>query len=195
MPMHWDTQSDLPSRDYVCGHCGRDVSSAVGFNGNIPERGSTSTYRVASYLCHRCGKPTFFDRDNSQVPGPPFGRHVEKLPSDVAAVYDEARNCMKVNGYTAAVLCCRKLLMHLAHEKGAEEGRTFHEYVEYLSVAGYTPPDSKQRVHRIREMGNEANHEIKLMGRADAEELLTFIGMLLFFMYEGADEPATKAES
>ena len=35
-----------------------------------------------------------------------------------------------------------------------------------------------------RKRGNEATHEIKLMSQTDAKELLTFIEMLLRFVYE-----------
>ena len=36
----------------------------------------------------------------------------------------------------------------------------------------------------IRKKGNEANHEIRLMKKADAEELISFSEMLLKFIYE-----------
>jgi len=52
---------------------------------------------------------------------------------DVASLHAEARSCVTVNAFTSAVLTCRKLLMHLAVEKGAPEGKSFLEYVEYLS--------------------------------------------------------------
>jgi len=60
-----------------------------------------------------------------QFPGPPFGNAVNSLPPDVAALYGEARSCMTVNSFTSAVLTCRKLLMHIAVEKKAPEGKSF----------------------------------------------------------------------
>jgi hypothetical protein len=78
------------------------------------------------YICHFCHKPTFFERDGKQTPGPAFGGHVEHVPSkEVEALYDESRNCMKVNAYTAAVMCCRKLLINVAVSEGAKEGLKF----------------------------------------------------------------------
>ena len=74
--------------------------------------------------------------------------------------------------------------MHVAVEKGAEEGKPFLEYVEYLSQKGYVPPDGKGWVDYIRTKGNEANHEIKIMSFADASDLITFSEMLLKFVYE-----------
>jgi hypothetical protein len=37
---------------------------------------------------------------------------------------------LTVSAFTSAVLTCRKLLMHLAVEKGAQPGKSFLEYVE-----------------------------------------------------------------
>jgi hypothetical protein len=119
-----------------------------------------------------------------QYPGAPFGEGVASVPKEVSGLYDEARSCMTVNSYTSAVLTCRKILMHIAVEKGAPVGKTFQEYVEYLSQKGYVPPDGKGWVDHIRVKGNEANHEIKMMAEVDAADLITFAEMLLKFIYE-----------
>ena len=58
------------------------------------------------------------------------------------------------------------------------------EYVQYLSDKGYVPPDGKEWVDHIRKKGNEANHEISIMGESDAKDLLGFTEMLLRFIYE-----------
>jgi hypothetical protein len=91
---------------------------------------------------------------------------------------------MTVNSFTSAVLTCRKLLMHIAVAKGAAPGKSFMEYVEYLDQKNYIPPDGKGWVDYIRKKGNEANHEIKIMSVADASDLITFLEMLLKFVYE-----------
>jgi Domain of unknown function (DUF4145) len=74
--------------------------------------------------------------------------------------------------------------MHIAVEQGASEGQTFVKYVDYLAAKGYVPPNGRAWVDHIRSKSNEANHEITQMSRADAEELLTFVGMLLKIVYE-----------
>jgi hypothetical protein len=106
------------------------------------------------------------------------------LPADIAALYNEARNCMAVHSYTAAVLICRKLLMNIAVSQKAKENQAFIHYVDYLASQGYVPPNGRTWVDRIRTKGNEATHEIKLMSQPDAEELLSFTEMLLKFVYE-----------
>jgi hypothetical protein len=91
---------------------------------------------------------------------------------------------MTVNSLTSVVLTCRKLLMHIAVEKGAPTGKSFLEYVEYLADKGFVPPDGKGWVDHIRKKGNEANHEIKIMSSDDASDLIAFSEMLLKFVYE-----------
>ena len=120
----------------------------------------------------------------NQTPGFPYGNTVNSIPSDVETLYNEARNCTSCSAYTASVLCCRKLLMNIAVSKGAEEGLNFIEYIEYLSDKNFIPPNGKDWVDHIRTKGNEATHEIAIMKKEDAEELITFIEMLLKFIYE-----------
>ena len=174
----WSNISGLEPKDFVCGHCGRDVSPNLGYVDS--KRGRSI------YVCHRCGKPNYFDHED-QVPGALFGGEVNDIPDeakDVGSLYDEARQCASVNAYTAAVLCCRKLLMNVAVSKGADEGQTFAAYVSFLSDKNFVPPDAKEWVDHIRKVGNIATHEIQIMDRDIAEELITFSEMLLKIIYE-----------
>ncbi len=74
--------------------------------------------------------------------------------------------------------------MNIAVTQGAEAGKSFISYVEYLANHGYVPPNGKGWVDHIRKKGNEATHEIALMQQSDAEELISFAEMLLKFIYE-----------
>ena len=74
--------------------------------------------------------------------------------------------------------------MNVAVDKGATEGQAVQQYVDYLDDNGFVPPESKGWVDHIRDRGNDANHEIALMKQADAERLITFLGMLLKIIYE-----------
>jgi hypothetical protein len=147
---------------------------------------SSREHRI--YIYPVCDIPTFFLRDASgllvQIPDTPFSSTVNHLPEDIRNLYDEARGCMAINAYTASVLASRKLLMNIAVAKGAAEGLRFIEYVDYFVDQHFVPPNSREWVDHIRKKGNEATHEIALMGREDAEELLTFLEMLLKFIFE-----------
>ncbi len=103
---------------------------------------------------------------------------------DVKTLYDEARSAASCNAFTAAILCCRKLLMNIAVSKGAEEGLKFIEYVDFLANKGYIPPDGKGWVDQIRIKGNEATHEIKIKSKEETVQIIRFCEMLLRFVYE-----------
>lgn len=130
-----------------------------------------------------CDHPTLFHADR-QIPGVSPGAEVGHLPKDIEALYTEARGCTGNSNFTAAVLVCRKLLMNIAVSLGAESGNPFIHYVGYLADKGYVPPGGKGWVDHIRTKGNEATHEIVLMNKTDAEELISFTEMLLKFIYE-----------
>lgn len=106
------------------------------------------------------------------------------LPKGVEQLYEEARNCISVNAFNSSILSCRKLLMNVAHSKGAEEGKKFIYYVDYLNTNHYIPPNSLAWVDHIRKKGNQATHEILNMTRDDAMELLDFTEILLRNVFE-----------
>lgn len=177
---NWHNIITIPSRNYQCGYCNKDVASKEGYE----LRQSNSSQRLAYiYICGGCNRPTYFARD-SQTPSPILGNEVDSLPEKIANTYHEARQCTKVGAFTACVLVCRKMLMHIAVEQGADENKSFFHYVEYLADNGYVPPNGRGWVDHIRQKGNEANHEIVLMSKNEAIELLSFIEMLLKFIYE-----------
>lgn len=174
--MVWQALNQIESRKFRCGFCGNIVAADRGYFDNSAHN------RI--YPCPHCQKPSFLDAAGNQFPGIAPGNDVGHLPSELEAIYNEARRCVSVNAYTAAVLACRKLLMHVAVQQKADHGKTFIYYVEYLANNGYVPPNGKGWVDHIRKKGNEATHEIVLMKEEDATELISFAEMLLKFIYE-----------
>ncbi|MBM4056483.1 MAG: DUF4145 domain-containing protein [Planctomycetes bacterium] len=178
----WQNIGSLSSRSFICGYCGNPLASEKGWYATFVV--DNKIHRLI-YICHHCEKATFFDEKGIQTPGVTFGNTVSDIPEkDVELLYEEARKCTASGCFTAAVLCCRKLLMHIAVSKKAKTGASFVEYVEYLVSNHYVPPDSKDWVDHIRKKGNEANHEICIMSSDDAKELLSFMEMILKFLYE-----------
>ena len=173
--MVWTSQQGLVSKEYKCGYCGYVIASSLGYNSN---------HGQAIHVCSHCMKPSFFDREGNQVPDVVPGNEVQHLPDELEALYREARNSVSVSSYTGSVLLCRKLLMNIAVTQGAEEGKPFIFYVTYLADNGFIPPNGKGWVDHIRKKGNEATHEIALMKKEDAEELISFAEMLMKFIYE-----------
>ncbi len=180
---NWYKLQRLENQAFICGYCNTNVSSIDGYK--LGEHGDGSGKQVASlHICPNCGGPIFFTQSGEYRPSPALGNTVQYVPNELNKLYEEARRCTSENCYTGSVLLCRKMLMNIAVEQGAKEGRQFIEYVTYLSDNGYTPPSGKHWVDHIRKKGNEATHEIAVMSKDDANELIIFIEMLLKFIYE-----------
>ena len=182
--INWSCK-DIPSKSYICGYCGNYLASNKGWQADTNIPGTNIPARVYIYICHNCSSPTYFDCDSKQTPGPLIGETVKNIKDEsVSKLYDEARKAIGSGGNTAAVLCCRKILMHIAVSEGAKEGKNFLDYVNYLAENSLIPPRSKGWVDYIRLKGNEANHEITIMTPDDAEKLIKFTEMLLKILYE-----------
>ena len=179
LPGDWqpgEKWTDIPS--WTCGHCGALTVSARTY-----ASGSASDVYAWIRICNGCNRPNYFE-GNLRTPGALVGRRVPDVPKEVNVLYEEARAGAGIGAHTSAVLALRKLLMHIAVERGAKAGLAFLAYVQYLGDKGYVPPDGQSWVDRIRRKGNEANHEIVMMDEAASKELLNFTEMLLRFMYE-----------
>lgn len=178
----WQNQQDLTSRGYTCGYCDRPLASARGWSGKSEDNPDDV---ACIFICHHCTGPTLIDHEGRQWPGAACGNAVDGIPRrTVSDLYDEARRAAAAGAHTAAVLCCRKLLMNLAVSKGAQVGQSFASYIDYLTARHYIAPDAKDWVDHIRAEGGEASHEILIMCADDARDLLAFCEMLLKTVFE-----------
>ena len=172
-----DGSSDNSWLAYTCAYCGTKVTGAVvAIYQNDP-------VDVRWLLCPNCTEGSVKSRGRLS-PGPEFGPKIDGLPTDVAAAYGEARRCMQVTAYTAAELICRKILMHVAVDKGAPEGESFANYLSFLESKGYITPPMKGWVDLIRKSGNDATHRIAAPARESAESNVMFTAELLRLVYE-----------
>jgi hypothetical protein len=179
----WKNPTTLRAESFVCGYCGDKVSSEKGYS--LVARNNLDHQVGGVFICPNCRGPTYLvPPQKLKFPGNSFGHSVAHVPNSLNTLYQEARDCTAAGCYTAAVLVCRKMLMNIAVEQGAQQNLAFIAYVDYLSAQGFVPPNGKQWVDHIRKKGNEANHEIALMSDSDAKELIIFVEMLLKFIYE-----------
>ena len=175
----WNAVSTMEPRDFTCGYCGRWVGADAGYSDG------TKPQQKRIYICPFCSSPTFFKHPTGPgVPGPLCGGTVGHLPKDVASLYEEARRCMSASSPTAAVMVCRKILMHVAVDHDAAEGLKFAQYVEWLDANRHITAKAKPWVDHIRRTANEANHEIRIMSPEEGKRLITFVEMLLKNAYE-----------
>ena len=164
--------------DYKCGHCGNKGNGAV-----VAIYPKTSP-PVKWVMCPTCSHGSVIDRNGITYPAPKFGDELIGLPKDVLGAYEEARNCMSVNAYSACTLLCRKILMHVAVDKGDKEGRFFTDYIDYLKKTGYITKAMDDWVDKIREGGNDSTHKIPPASEGKAKNILLFTIQLLRNVYE-----------
>lgn len=159
---------------YCCGHCNTKVSGAV-----------VAHHEGTRWLqCPNCGQGSVLDQLGNVHPGVAYGPHIEGLPDSVARACQQAPRCLSVAAYTGSDLISRKILAHVAVDKGASEGGPFVSYLDYLEAQGYITPPMRSWVGMIRTHGNKAAHLLEEPDQARAESTLMFTAELLRIIYE-----------
>ena len=112
----WTHIQGIKVHAFTCGYCGQNVASEKGWTANRMD----VDHRAAEiYICPNCTRPTFFSVYDDRMPAAAMGAAIADIDDpSVEQLYNEARRAASSGCYTAAVLCCRKLLMHIAVAKG-----------------------------------------------------------------------------
>jgi len=180
----WGNLLDIGRQTYTCSYCSSITAPSNGYC-TTRDGGQRQGF---IFICPNCNRPTYiYTESNDHLfisPQAMMGATIEGLPDDIDQLYNEARQSTGVGAYTSAVLTCRKILMHVAVSRDADENLTFLNYVDYLDENNYIPAEARGWVDHIRERSNDANHEIEIMSNQDAEDLITFTEMLLRIIYE-----------
>ncbi|GAB2655140.1 hypothetical protein GCM10027088_36850 [Nocardia goodfellowii] len=112
------------------------------------------------------------------------------LQGDELTAWIEVRSCLSVGATTAAVMLCRKLLYHVAvsHNLPAKDknGRapTYMEAVKHLESEGVITKHMRPWVDRIKDIGNEANHDLPAIPYSQAMDVAKFTRQLIHLAYE-----------
>lgn len=187
----WKNTSKIESTPFICWNCGKNIATDEGYIALYKDKYGGINEKPMIYICHQCSAPSIVDNERHMILCPLPGKEIKKLPEEINCVYNEARTCMSVGAYTAAVMLFRKIIMNMAVAEGAKEGDKFINYVNYLCDNGFVHKRQTKQADEIRTMGNEANHKIECRTKEEAESMLKFIEFLLLNNYEFADEDAT----
>jgi len=183
-----DSKSPAAWYPYTCAYCGTKITGAVvALAGELNPTAvsiNDSTLVTRWLVCTGCGGPSVATSSGQVYPSVPFGPVLEALPEEVNAAYDEARTCFSVSAFTACELICRKILMHIAVDKGAKEGDTFEHYITHLEILGYVTPPMKGWVKLIKDHGNKSTHRLAAPDKVRAQGTLMFTVELLRLTYE-----------
>lgn len=144
---------------------------------------------VSWLRCAVCLKGTVANMD-AVSPSAQVLRDPRGLPPAEMQIWGEVRACLGVGASAAAVMLCRKLLLHVAVEHGlpAEnaKGRSpnFFEAVQHLEQEGIITAKMRPWVDRIKDVGNDANHELTPITAEQAKDVSQFTLQLLVLAYE-----------
>jgi transcription elongation factor Elf1 len=178
----WQDSSKVLSHKYTCAYCNSEVASVFGKYATHETDGRIKRFVI---VCPNCSSATYFDETGVQYPAPVFGEPIRNVDDEsVLALYEEARRAYSVNSYTAVALCCRVLLMHVAVDLGATGDPTFQQCIDFLKENRHITARADKWVVTIKDYGNIANHDIKLINKEQAEVLLKFTEMFLKTNYE-----------
>ena len=163
-----------------CPDCGASTLAVIAFSNSQP---------AVWARCTNCMRPVAI-LDGTMSPSPLPLSEPMGLPDTERAAWREIRACLSVGADTAAVMLCRKLLLHVAVSAGMspksdkDRAPTFLETVNYLENDGLITQRMRPWVERIKDVGNEANHELSPIAHADALDVARFTEQLLRLAYE-----------
>lgn len=166
--------------ELTCGHCGRETHA---------RHLATFAGSNAVWLLCPCGRPSTAIKHGrtgnliSQWPGPREYHAGDDWPPQLQRLFEEASAVLAASAPTSAAMICRKVLMVAAHEQGADEDQSFLDYVNYLTDEALTFPQAKTAIDRIRNIGNDANHEVDFVEPEEAREALQITHYLLGALY------------
>ena len=176
-----------------CAFCGGDQMIVVAYAG-----GESHNRPAVRWL--RCISCFFGHVDNADTlsPGVRPLDVPDVLSGDDLAAWTEALDCLAVGANTAAVMMYRKLLFHIAVTHGLPEkdgsGRApnFAKALKHLEDEGVITKHMRPWVTKIKDVGNEANHDIPRTSTDDATAVAKFTRQLILLAYE---LPAMVAEN
>lgn len=133
--------------------------------------------------CGQCGMVTAVCQGEQYPPSDDWADDRD-VPAHVSRAYEEARECLAAGQHTATAMLCRKMIMNLVVDHGAEEGKKYAEYVVWFAEKGYITAPIKRWVEFIRDCGNKANHRLDAVGKRRAMAAFMLTTELMRRVYE-----------
>lgn len=176
----FDVSSSESYRMTTCGSCGPTQAGVVGYSAG------NKNYWLR---CSNCGRGIVEVSGKTYPESRPLSEPLGLPPAEQDA-WSEVRDCLSVGASTAAVMICRKILLHLAVGAGLpakdekDRAPSFVAAVTHLRSEGLITPKMVAWVDRIKDVGNEANHELQPIMPELALDVAQFTEQLLRLTYE-----------
>ena len=192
----FETQTNHAFKNAVCPHCMSNISAQVLIRSTCKKDQEISiedfTHEIYSFLrCPLCFRCFSIDESRSrQLPGVKPGKDIKGLHEPIKRVYEEVRDCFSVGAYTAATQMCRKILMYTCchiskdQKQNALPKKQFSYYINFLIKNGHINTAMLPWVEKIKNIGNDANHELDEITEDIALNIFTFTTQLLINIFE-----------
>jgi len=164
-----------------CPHCANPTMVAIAVYDLSPG--------IVWMRCPSCGAGSVYQQGELSPSSKPL-RVPAGLPAVDAAIWAEVRTCLGVGANAAAVMLCRKLLFHIAVGNGLPEkddrdrAPSFYSAIEHLQQQEIITRKMRPWVDRIKDVGNDANHEVTPISPEQAADVAGFTLQLLILAYE-----------
>jgi len=171
-------------RDYLCGTCGSNTSGRVLCDVTRLSDGAKVQWCLCA--CDRMEPSVFVHKDGVDLTQQPMPRtfHPDaNWPPDLAKLYDEAALSFSAGAHTGAAMLCRKILMATACHEGDDDDKKFVQYVDYITNSVLTFPKAKTAIGRLKDIGNEANHNLAFVSADDAKRAMQIVTYMLNTIY------------
>lgn len=167
--------------DYTCGECCKPV------HGRVIASANDERLTVLWTICS-CGQPSCLILDGGYITGqwpmPKEYSPSKEWPEDLRRLFEEAALAFAGGAHTAVSMVCRKLLMVCACLEGDSDGKSFLNYVDFITKNVLSFPKAKTAIDKIRAIGNDANHDVAFVSAADAMTSLNIVKSLLDAIYK-----------
>lgn len=157
-----------------------------------------SFYYIA-WICPTCKKPNLHENNFEEaitiVPkyGISISKQYVKRNKNTVKLLQEFFKCKSIGAYSACILLGRKILMHIALEEedininksSIKEGKGFLYYVDEIVKSAVLGKKWKPKLDKLRDLGNNENHDNKIATKNDADIVADIIVGLIYNLYDG----------
>ena len=181
---NWSGQEDIGTIAFTCGYCGRLCAASQGYVARSGGPRGVEPYHAFIVTCAGCNAPTLIDVEGKHFPPRPAGRAITGLPEAIGNLYDEARACITANAHTGCTMICRVILMHVAADQTGTKPQSYQKAVTALHDNGVIASKMVDWVSHVKDVGNDANHDLDPVSEEEAMRVLLLVETLLSVVYE-----------
>jgi len=110
-----------------------------------------------------------------------------KMPKQLQNAYTEACKSFVNKCYLAVALICRTIIAYVAIDRGAEPGRKFENYVEYLVEENLLSSLAEAPLNQLRQSAGRAAHQLVDITEMNALVFLSNLDAMLKIIYVEPD--------